>query len=76
MLLLYELDVAPESRRRGVGTALVEEMKGIAARQGCAEMWLVTEDDNDAALATYGATGGKWSDGADRVVAWELSPQD
>ena len=72
MLLLYEIDVVAEHRRRGVGTALVERMKQIGEDDDCVEMWLVTEADNEAALALYAATAGSWEDGPDRVVAWEL----
>ncbi|MDH3730416.1 MAG: GNAT family N-acetyltransferase [Acidimicrobiia bacterium] len=72
MLLLYELDVLPEWQRRGIGKALVDEMKQIAIDTGCTAMWLVTEHDNAPALATYRSSGGTWSETADRVVAWEL----
>lgn len=72
MLLLYELDVAADRRRRGIGTALTEEMMQIGRESGCREMWLVTEADNEAALATYGSAGGSWSEVGDTVVAWEL----
>lgn len=56
-MLLYELAVASEHRRRGIGAELVRALAGLAAERGCYGMWVLTDDDNDAALATYRSTG-------------------
>lgn len=56
-MFLYELAVAPEHRRRGVGRALVEALAGLARERGCYGMWVATEADNAAALATYASAG-------------------
>ncbi|MBB4696480.1 GNAT family N-acetyltransferase [Paractinoplanes abujensis] len=56
-MFVYELSVAPEARRRGVATALVTELAAIARRAGCYGMWVGTEPDNTAALATYRRAG-------------------
>jgi len=56
-MLLYELSVAPEARRRGVATALVGALAEIAERAKCYGMWVAVDTDNEAALATYRRTG-------------------
>jgi ribosomal protein S18 acetylase RimI-like enzyme len=57
-MFLYELSVDPASRRRGVATALVRALADLARAQGCYGMWVGTEPDNVAALATYRRAGG------------------
>ncbi len=57
-MFLYELSVAPAHRRRGIGTTLVEALAEIARERGCYGMWVGTEPDNLAALATYLSAGG------------------
>jgi ribosomal protein S18 acetylase RimI-like enzyme len=56
-MFLYELAVAEPFQRRGIGKALVAELAAIARRAGCYDMWVLTEDDNSAALATYRSSG-------------------
>ncbi len=57
-MLLYALDVAERARRRGVGTALVEAFVDHARARGCTEVWVLTEEANPAAIATYHSAGG------------------
>ena len=52
-LFLYELGVDDAHRRKGVATALLERLETIAIDAGCRGMWVATEPDNVAALATY-----------------------
>jgi len=56
-MFLYELSVAEEARRRGVGRALVEALAVVARERGCRGMWVLTDDDNEAAKATYHRAG-------------------
>ena len=57
-MFLYELSVAEPFRRRGIGRALVDALAALARERGCHGMWVGTEPDNDAALATYRSAGG------------------
>ncbi len=57
-LLVREVGVVDVARRRGVGTSLVRAAIELAPAMGCAETWLVTETDNDAAMGLYDALGG------------------
>jgi ribosomal protein S18 acetylase RimI-like enzyme len=56
-MFIYELGVAPLARLQGVGTRLVTELAAIARANGCYGMWVGTEIDNEAALATYRRAG-------------------
>jgi GNAT superfamily N-acetyltransferase len=71
-MLLYSLDVAENVRRRGYGAALVNAFVEHARDIGCTEVWVLTDDANPAALATYSAAGGH-RDPADQVMfVWPL----
>ncbi|GAA4932877.1 GNAT family N-acetyltransferase [Actinoplanes utahensis] len=56
-MFLYELGVAPVARLQGVGAALVEALATLAREKGCYGMWVATDADNEAALATYRRAG-------------------
>ena len=52
-MFLYELGVSEPYRRRRIGTALVMSLRQTAIDRGCYGMWVLTDIDNEAALATY-----------------------
>ena len=52
-MFVYELGTHDDHRRRGVATALLEELKRIAIARGCNGLWVATEPDNAPAIATY-----------------------
>lgn len=59
-MLLYELGVDERFRGRGIGRALVMALDQRARDLGCSGMWVLTDEDNEAAQRTYqsaGATG-------------------
>jgi ribosomal protein S18 acetylase RimI-like enzyme len=56
-MFLYELEVASVARLQGVATALVRALASIARERGCYGMWVGTEAENAAALATYRKAG-------------------
>jgi ribosomal protein S18 acetylase RimI-like enzyme len=58
-MFLYELAVEDEHQRRGIGSALVRRLGDIAKERGCYGMWVITDDTNTAALATYQSAGGE-----------------
>jgi ribosomal protein S18 acetylase RimI-like enzyme len=68
-MFLYELAVEGGFRRSGIGRALVEELARIAQERGCYGMWVLTDGDNAAALATYESSGGSVERGQ-AVVVW------
>ncbi|MGE0227291.1 MAG: GNAT family N-acetyltransferase [Dehalococcoidia bacterium] len=52
-MLIYELGVDEAFRRRGIATALLAALRELAIERGCYGMWVLHDDDNDAARATY-----------------------
>ena len=56
-MFLYELAVDERFRKRGIGTALVKALVEIARERDCYGMWVLADDDNAAAHATYNAAG-------------------
>jgi ribosomal protein S18 acetylase RimI-like enzyme len=70
-MFLYELAVDEPARRRGFGRALVEALATLARERGCYGMFVLTDDDNVAALATYEAAGGRIAS-RNVMVDWEF----
>jgi ribosomal protein S18 acetylase RimI-like enzyme len=58
-LFLNEIGVVEGARRRGMARALVEELKRLGRELGCAVVWVLTDDDNEAAMGLYRTTGGR-----------------
>src|SRR6266851_2667263 len=73
-MFLYELAVAEAHRRRGYARALVERLAEAAREAGCYGMWVLTDDDNDAALAAYESAGGRRKV-LSRMLEWEWPRQ-
>jgi ribosomal protein S18 acetylase RimI-like enzyme len=73
-MLLYSLDVAPRARRQGLGHALTEAFVVHARAQGAAEVWVLTEADNAAGLATYASAGGRRDLVESAMFTWPIRP--
>ena len=58
-MFLYELGVDESARRQGVGRTLVQALAALAREQGCYDMWVLADADNEAAQATYTRAGGR-----------------
>jgi ribosomal protein S18 acetylase RimI-like enzyme len=56
-MFLYELGVDDAFRGRGIGKALVASLADLARERGCYGMWVLTDADNAAAVATYESAG-------------------
>ena len=52
-LYIDEVDVCANQRRKGAGKAIMGKLIEIARQADCAEVWLGTEVDNQAANALY-----------------------
>ena len=76
MVLLYDVEVAPSQRRKGIGTALIEKLKEEVRDQDLMKMWVITERSNAAAVHLYESTGAIAQDVADTVVfEWRRTEQ-
>jgi aminoglycoside 3-N-acetyltransferase I len=70
-MFIYELGVTPAARLQGIGSSLVAALAEIARETGCYGMWVGTETDNEAAVATYRRAGA--TDEAQFVLLnWDL----
>lgn len=69
-LFLNELGVAEPMRRRGAATAMMAELERLGGEVGCVAIWVLTDEDNPAAMATYAKSGATW-DGR-RHIMFEL----
>ncbi len=57
-LLVYEVEVDESHHRRGIGKALLGELAAIARERGIVEGWVLTDEDNEAAMALYRSARG------------------
>jgi ribosomal protein S18 acetylase RimI-like enzyme len=69
-MFLYELGVGSEHRGRGVATALIKRLVQLCHERGCCEMFVLTDEDNAAGIATYRRAGGK-PESAGVMFAWD-----
>jgi aminoglycoside 3-N-acetyltransferase I len=56
---IYDLAVSPGHRREGIATALVEELKGIAAARGASVIFVQADHGDDPAIALYTKLGAR-----------------
>jgi ribosomal protein S18 acetylase RimI-like enzyme len=54
---IYEIDVRPECRNRGVGHSLLDAFTAEARAAGAFEQWVLTSKSNPAAMTMYRAAG-------------------
>lgn len=73
-MFLYELGVDEALRGRGIGTALVRALADRARDSGCVGMWVLTDRDNAAALATYRA-GGAVEESDHVMLGWRFADE-
>jgi ribosomal protein S18 acetylase RimI-like enzyme len=71
-MLLYELGVDDRFRRRGIGRALVAALADLARERGCHGMWVLTEAENEAAVATY-ESAGAGEKTVQLMLAWQIT---
>lgn len=72
-MLLYALDVVESAQRRGHGRDLVTAFTDRARAIGCTEVWVLTDDDNAAALATYASAAGVREPDQSVMFVWTLA---
>jgi ribosomal protein S18 acetylase RimI-like enzyme len=71
-MFIYELGVGEAHRRQGIATALVEALEHLARERGCYGMWVLCDEDNEAAIKTYRKVGG--SDSSPTLFDWRFEP--
>ena len=68
-LFIYDLAVQEAHQRRGVGGALVKELRKLAAEQGITVAFVPADNEDAHALAFYRALGGEAA--AVTIFTWE-----
>lgn len=56
-LVIEDVVVDPANRRRGVATALLQELERFAHENSCSQVILLTESSRQDAVALYGSCG-------------------
>jgi Acetyltransferases len=69
-MFLYELGVHEDFRERGIGRALVEALVHLAWERDCYGAFVLTDEANVAAMATYRAAGGR-RESDSVMIAWD-----
>jgi ribosomal protein S18 acetylase RimI-like enzyme len=57
-MFLYELGVDEPYRGRGIATILLQRLVELCDERGCGTMFVLADDDNASAKATYAKAGG------------------
>lgn len=52
-LYIDDLAVSEKLRRKGIATQMLEKVISIGTKQGCEEIWVATEPDNEPAIEFY-----------------------
>lgn len=71
-MFIYEVDVAPAHRRKGLATALIERIRDLALAEGMIELFVLTSRGNGAARALYSRSGGVVEDDAAILFVYPL----
>ena len=71
---IQHLYVVETHRGRGIGRALIEAARDVAATQGCFRLTIGTDPANLAAQAAYRAMGWEEITGAGPRFQWPLAP--
>lgn len=67
LMFLYEIGVLKTHRKKGIGTVLINFLKGICEDNNIMKMWVPTERSNIPAVSLYTKTGGEVSTKANEV---------
>jgi [ribosomal protein S18]-alanine N-acetyltransferase len=74
-LFLNEIGVLEEMRRRGVARALIDELKEVARERGCVNVWVLTDESNEGAMALYRGTGGEWDGNPQAMFEYDVADE-
>ena len=71
-MLLYELGVDEEFRRRGIASDLCRALSDRARERGCRGVWVPVDHDDAPALATYRSLAPD-SEDPTVIIEWDLT---
>lgn len=71
MMHLYDITVSKKHRQKGIGTALIEELKSICSTRPMMKMFVGTHRSNEPAVGLYEITGAVLAEETDAVgLTW------
>jgi aminoglycoside 3-N-acetyltransferase I len=70
-MFIYEVDVAEQYRRKGVGTALIKHILKIVKEEKMMNAFVFTSYANEPAMALYKSTGGRIENGDDVMFVYD-----
>ena len=73
MMFFYEIEVLSDYREKGIGSALVNEVKAYCEKNNFMKMYVLTNESNPPAMRLYESTGGKRTTPDQVLVTWEFS---
>ena len=73
-MFIYEVDVAEGWRRRGLASALLEEIRRLARGEGMFEAFVLTSRANEPARSLYVRTGAVVEDDAALLYVYPIRP--
>jgi len=71
-ILLHEMGVKEEFRKKGIGKALIEAVKAWGREVQADEVWVLTNRSNEAAMALYKSAGGLEASVDDTMFVFKL----
>lgn len=69
-IYIYDLAVAATHRRRGIATAMIEHLKGIAIARGAWVIYVQADLGDDPAIALYTKIGSR-----EDVLHFDIAPR-
>ena len=73
MVYIFEIEVIPSYRRRGIGKRMIELLKTICLESDVEDIWVGTENDNIAAKRLYESTRGVLADADQCEYIYDLT---
>jgi ribosomal protein S18 acetylase RimI-like enzyme len=70
-LFLYSIDVFADYRRQKTASMLIAELKRVAFRNNCSEIFVLTNKSNEPAMNLYQKTGGKIENNDDVIFVYD-----
>lgn len=70
-MFIYEIEVAPQYQRKGVGTALITYIREIVRREKMYSSFVFTNYSNEGAVEFYKSTGGIIENGDDLLFYYD-----
>jgi aminoglycoside 3-N-acetyltransferase I len=69
-VLIYEVGVNEDNRRKGIAKAMLHAVKNWAKEVGADEAWVLTYSSNEAGMALYKSAGGEEDEPGTRMFTF------